>query len=174
MRRRAFTTGLLASAVGAARAAEGASAYALRANFVDDQGQACTLERWRGQPVVLTMAYGACRRICSTTLRRLETLHALAAQRHQPLQLLVVSLDPAEDRPEDWAGYRRLRGLSAAEWHFLCGDREATQAVARFLGLRYWDYDGHLLHDFGIARLDAEGRIAARLRWADDDLQPLL
>jgi protein SCO1/2 len=150
------------------------SAYGLGLDFVDDAGQARALAQWQGRPVVLAMAYGACKRICSTTLRRLESLHDAAARRGVPLQFVVVSLDPAEDTPRDWAEYRRLRGLQAANWTFLVGSPEATRRLAGFLGVRYWGYDGHVMHDYRIVRLAPDGTIAQSLRWADDDIERLL
>lgn len=149
-------------------------AYSLGLGFVDDHGRSRALSEWQGRPVVLAMAYGACKRICSTTLRRLELLQQAAQQKGVALDFVVVSLDPSQDRPEDWAEYRRLRGLVGPNWCFLTGTSDATRRLAAFLGVRYWPYDGHVMHDFRIVRLAQDGSIAQALRWADDDLSRLL
>jgi protein SCO1/2 len=176
MQRRAALAALLSlgAILRTARAAQADNAYELDFGFLDESRRTRHLAEWQGQPVVMTMAYGACRRVCSSTVRQLERLQTMAQQRGQPLQLLVVSLDPAQDRPEDWAALQREHKLDAACWHFLCGSAQATRAVANFLGLRYWSYDDHIVHDFRIARLDAQGRIVASLRWVDEDLSRLL
>jgi protein SCO1/2 len=176
MRRQAVlaAVGLCALAASGPGRAAAPSAYELGLDFVDDAGRARSLAEWQGKPVVLAMAYGACKRICSTTLRRLESLHEAATRKGVPLEFVVVSLDPAEDTPRDWAEYRRWRGLQAAPWSFLVGSPRATRRLADFLGVRYWGYDGHVLHDYRIVRLSPQGRIATALRWADDDVERLL
>jgi cytochrome oxidase Cu insertion factor (SCO1/SenC/PrrC family) len=132
------------------------------------------LAEWRGRMVVMTMAYGACRSICSSTLRTLEELQAEADRRGIALEVLVASIDPAEDTPQAWADYRKARRLAHARWTFLCGSSQATRALARFLGVRFWAYDEHLMHDFKIVRLDANGAIAAALDWQHREVDRLL
>src|SRR5262244_3005593 len=61
--------------------------------WVDDNGKAVSLSGWQGRYTVLTMSTGACRKICTTTLRRMEELQAIADQRHLSLQFLVIGLD---------------------------------------------------------------------------------
>jgi hypothetical protein len=38
-----------------------------------------------------------------------------------------------------------------------------TTRAAALLGERWWYDEGHLMHDFKITRLDAQGRIAAAM-----------
>ena len=45
--------------------AEPASLYELPLRFVDDGNRLRELSEWRGRAVVVTMAYGACRSVCS-------------------------------------------------------------------------------------------------------------
>ena len=172
-RRRAFLSLALLPLAAMARA-EPASVYQLPLGFVDDQGRHRELAEWRGRAVILTMAYGACRSICSTTLRTLEELQAAADAKGVALEFIVVSIDPAEDTPEAWADYRRARRLTRANWTFLSGGAAATRALARFLGIRVWRYDEHVMHDFKVLRLDADGAIGPSLDWHAREVQRLL
>jgi len=151
-----------------------ASAYALSLQFVDDSGASRALTEWRGKPIVIAMAYGACRSICSTTLRVLEEVQAAADRRGEALAFIVVGIDPAEDTPQDWARYRQLRKLTRGNWSFLSGTPEATRRLAQFLGVRFWRYDEHVMHDFKLLRLDADGAIAATLDWHHREAERLL
>jgi len=151
-----------------------ASAYALGLSFVDDRGAPRALDEWRGKPLVIAMAYGACRSICSTTLRTLEEVQAAADRRGEALDFVVVSIDPGEDTPQAWADYRRGRHLDRANWSFLSGTPAATRVLARFLGVRFWRYDEHVMHDFKLLRLDADGAIAATLDWHHRAIDTLL
>ena len=145
------------------------SVYALNLHFTDDHGTPRELAEWQGRAVILTMGYGACRSVCSSTLRTLEELQADADRRGVEIDVLVASIDPEEDTPQAWSQYRKARKLLRANWSFLSGSPGDTRRLARFLGLRYWRYDEHLMHDFKIVRLAADGSIAATLDWDQRD-----
>ncbi len=174
-RRRSLVTlsCLLCAAAGTLQAAP-ASIYDLGLSFVDDGGATRALSQWRSRPVVIAMAYGACRSICSGTLRTLEDIQAAADAKGVPLDIVVVGLAPAEDTPKDWADYRRSRHLVRSNWTFLCGSAADTRAVARFLGIRFWSYGEHLMHDFKVVRLDGNGAIAGTIDWDHRELSRVL
>ena len=46
--------------------------------------------------------------------------------------------------------------------------------LARFLGVRFWNYDEHVMHDFKVVRLGPEGAIAATLDWNHRGVDTLL
>jgi len=127
---------VLALALASAVAAP-ASAYRMNLEFVDDHGAGRALSEWQGQPVIIAMACGACRSICSTTLRTLEELQARADHEGVRVVFLVVSIDPAEDTPQAWADYRNARRLDRPNWTLLSGTPVATRALARFLGVKF-------------------------------------
>lgn len=167
MQRRAALLGLLAAAP-AARPSPPPSLYALRDWWLDDAGEPAQLQRWRGQPVIVSMEYSACRFICSANWRRLQQVQAEADRRGQEPQFVVLSIDPDNDTPATWRAYRREKGLQRRNWHFLSAARPATERAAAWLGVRWWMFDGHLMHDFKIVRLDADGRLAAAMSSFDE------
>src|SRR5262245_30200476 len=111
----------------------------------DDAGKRVSLSEWQGRFTVLTMSTGACRKICSTTLRRMEELQAVADRRSLRVDFLVIGLDPRSDTPEAWREYRRQRKLGRDNWRFVTRKPEGTRRVASELGISYWFYDEHLL-----------------------------
>ena len=148
--------------------------YRGKAVWLDDQSAPFALDALRSHATVLTMAYGACRRICSTSLRLMENLQALADQRGLALNFVVLGLDPAQDKPVDWAAFRAERRLTRANWHFLSGDDAAIRGMAQRLGVNYWRYDEHVMHDFKIALLSPEGRLLRAMSRFDQPLASLL
>ena len=138
--------------------------------WASDRGGVVPLSSFAGRPTVITMAYGACRKVCSTTLRRMEELQQQADRDGVEVNFVVVSLDPKTDTPEAWREYRKWRGLGRANWNFLTGDAAQTRNLAAHLGIGFWRYDDHVLHDFGISLLDREGNLVQRLKWADSKL----
>src|SRR5690349_13947251 len=97
-RRRFVIAATLAVLGGGAHAA--ASAYALNLHLTDDHGAARELAEWQGRAVIITMGYGACRSVCSSTLRTLEELQADADRRGVAIDVVVASIDPSEDTPQ--------------------------------------------------------------------------
>jgi protein SCO1/2 len=158
--------------------APGASAagllYRLPYQWFDENARPLMLAKFGGKPTVITMSYGACQKICSTTLRRLEELQKLADREGLDINFVVVSLDPKSDTPEAWRDYRKWRGLARPNWSFLSGSADHTSVLASYLGIGFWVYHDHVVHDFGITLLDAEGNIVRNLKWADTTLDGFL
>jgi cytochrome oxidase Cu insertion factor (SCO1/SenC/PrrC family) len=142
--------------------------------WLDDLGQPYRLEVLYGAPTVITMAYGACRRVCSTSLRMMEQVQLLADARHLDVNFVVVGLDPRADRPADWAQLRAERHLERSNWHFLSGDEASTRQLARRLGLRYWRYGEHTLHDLRIVLLSAQAQPLKSIDAFDQAVETLL
>jgi protein SCO1/2 len=142
--------------------------------WTDSDGATFTLDRLRGRPAILTLAYGACRKVCSSAVRDLQQMQALADRRGGALQFVVVSIDPQQDTPQDWRAFRRERGLERPNWFFLSGGAADTRALAGDLGVAVWRYHDHVLHDFAITLLDADGNIVRTLRHYDDSLPDFL
>jgi cytochrome oxidase Cu insertion factor (SCO1/SenC/PrrC family) len=164
-------TVLLLSGFGAAHAQD---VYRTEGRWLDDQAHPYQLESLHGGFTVLTMAYGACRRVCSTSLRVMQNVQALADERHVSLNFVVVGLDPTQDKPRDWAALRTDRKLTRPNWRFLSGDEASTSRLARRLGIQYWRYGEHILHDFKIVLLSPEGRIVSSMDAFDRPAQELL
>lgn len=155
-------------------AASGQALHAVRGTWVDDLDRPYALASLRGSYAVVNMGYGACRRVCSASLRVLEQLQVLADARQLALQFVVVGLDSSQDRPADWAIYRTERKLTRDNWHFLSGDSASTARMAGWLGVRYWHYDEHVMHDFRIVLVSPDGRVVAVMISADQDPARLL
>lgn len=162
---------LLGAWVGVAQAQD---IFLTTGHWRDDRSQGFQLQALRGAPALVTMAYGACRRVCSTSLRVLEQLQALADQRHVALNFVVIGIDPTQDRPADWADYRAERKLNRPNWQFLSGDEESIRQMANQLGVRYWRYGEHTLHDFKIVLLSADGHVVRSVDRFDQDMAALL
>jgi cytochrome oxidase Cu insertion factor (SCO1/SenC/PrrC family) len=155
-----------------ARAAD--SFYRAEPGWIDDGGRPFDLSRLKGGWTVATMAYGACRRICSTSLRLLQQLQALADGQHVPLNFVVMGLDPPQDKPADWAAFRADHRLQRGNWAFLSADAGATHRMADRLGIQYWRYGDHTMHDFRIVLMSPQGEVVRTMVAFDQPLSMLL
>ena len=148
--------------------------YRVEGRWEDDQAHVVTLGALRGEYSVVTLAYGACRRVCSTSLRLMEQLQSLADQRGVALNFVVIGLDPEQDKPADWAEIHRSRAHMRSNWRFLSGDARAVRRVADYLGVRYWRYGEHTLHDFRLTLVSPQGQTVRSIDAFDADLAGLL
>ena len=179
MRPNTIQAWLFSGAVGLALTALSGTAFAqglygVPTHWQADSGRLFELRQQQGHWTVLTMAYGACRRICSTSLRVMEDVQAEADRKGMALDFIVIGLDPAQDKPADWAALRKQRKLDRPNWAFLSGDEAATRAFAQRLGVHYWKYGEHTMHDFRIVLISAEGEVVRRFETFDSPLSLLL
>ncbi|HXO15543.1 MAG TPA: SCO family protein, partial [Steroidobacteraceae bacterium] len=109
--------------------------------WLDDRGQPFDLRTLQGHPVVLTMAYATCHRVCPMTMRRLQQMQRDFDRRGTTAEFLVIGYDPDRDDAAAWHQYRETRHLTRSNWHFLIGPRAAVEQTARQLGFEFWKYD---------------------------------
>ena len=165
----------LAWALAATQAgAAGASLFAIRDAWLDEDGRPALLSQWESRPTVVAMEYSACRFTCSIYWRRLVQVQAEADRLGLALEFVILSIDPEHDTPAAWRAYREARDLHRANWHFLTGSRSMTTRAATLLGVHWWYDEDHLMHDFRIVRLDAHGVPGAAVSNYDESVAPLL
>lgn len=123
----------------------------------DDAGRAFNLTQLAGSPVVLTMAYASCHRICPMTIQRLQQLQKDFDTQRIGAEFVIVGYDPEADDAAAWHRYRRTRHLSRANWHFLVGSPQQVAQFAHTLGFEFWKADDHVMHGGRVLYLDAQG-----------------
>jgi protein SCO1/2 len=155
-------------------AGTGPGLFTIADPWLDEHDQRVALAAWRGRPVVVAMEYSACRFICSVAWRRLQEIQREADRRHLDMPFVILSIDPEHDTPAAWRDYRKARDLVRTNWHFLTGTRAMTSRAAALLGVRWWYDEDHLMHDFKIVRLDAEGRVAGVMTGYDEPVDVIL
>lgn len=156
-------------------ALKGRSLYAQPGSFVDENGHALPLSVLAGKPAIVAMEYTDCRFVCSINWQTLMAIQNRADARGLELQFLVISLDPEQDTPQLWQAYRKVRGLPPrANWHFLTADRATTNRIAAWLGVRWWYYESHIMHDLRILHYGADGKLIHAMEHLDVPLDDFL
>ncbi len=166
---RALCALLLCAGLAGAGATQAAPAlWQLRNEFVDEFGTRAKLPHWAGPQTIVAMEYSACKFVCTINWRRLIDIQDEADRRQLPLRFLIISLDPANDSPAAWRDYRKLRGIQRSNWHFVTGNRLATNHVARVLGVKWWYFNDAIVHDFRVLRVNDRGDIQAVMERFDE------
>lgn len=162
---------------GVACADGGYSFYLDPAQWTDDRGQPVTLAQWQGKPMVISMGYPDCRKVCATTTLVFKKIQKVLDAKGKQADFVLISFDE-KSKPEDWVEFRHRRGLDRPNWHFLVGSAVAAKRMARMIGVDYYFDPGHnsYLHDFRIQLLDEGGRVRAEIDWdhmGEDDIAKL-
>lgn len=147
--------------VGAAFAATpGDSVYQLQAQLEDQSGARVGLDRYRGQPVIVSMFYGSCPHVCPmliSTIQRYE--RELPEAQRGRLRVLMVSIDPARDTPAHLGEVAQRHRVDLARWTLARTDEAAVRKLAAVLDIQYRALpDGEFNHATVITLLDPDGR----------------
>jgi protein SCO1/2 len=151
---------LLLGAGAALAATPGDSVYQLQAQLEDQSGAKVGLDRYRGQPVIISMFYGTCPHVCPmliSTIQRYER-ELPEAQRGQ-LRVLMVSIDPKRDTPAHLAEVAARHRVDASRWTLARTDAASVRKLAAVLNIQYRELpDGEFNHSTVITVLDRDGR----------------
>lgn len=154
----------------------GASVYNLPETWTDQDGKPLKLQDLRGRPVVLAMAYTACKEMCPMTVETMRRIEDKWAQRSQaPVTFAFFSFDTARDTPQHLKDYAAAHGLDAAHWRLLNGDEAAVRDLAAVLGVAYRrEANGDFNHAYAISVLDADGVVAEQQTGLNTDVDAVL
>ncbi len=151
--------------------------------FHDEQGRLVRLREFFGEkPVVLTLAYFRCPRLCTQVLTgAANSMRETGFTLGEDFIAVTVSFDP-KDTPRNARAkkktYLRYYGdqSHAAGWHFLTGDQEAITKLTGAVGFRY-TYNPktkQFAHAAGLMVLTPQGKISRYLydvRFPGQDLR---
>src|SRR5438094_1749677 len=141
----------------------------LNLQFRDEAGQVVRLGDYFGNtPVILTLNYFDCPMLCPLVLNDvLRAVRAIPLALGKDFRVLTVSIDPhdiaavAAVKQQSYVE-RYGRPGAADAWHFLTGDEETIESLARAVGFRYvFDLQSRqYAHTAGIMVLTPDGRLA--------------
>jgi protein SCO1 len=137
--------------------------------FRDEAGRTVRLGDYLGKrPVILTLNYYNCPMLCTIELNGLvRSLLTLSFDVGDQFDIVTLSINPRETSAmaaAKKASYLKRYGRASAErgWHFLTGDEQSIEQVARAVGFRYvYDRESdQYAHPAGFVILTPQGRIS--------------
>ncbi|MFO0752267.1 MAG: SCO family protein [Thermodesulfovibrionales bacterium] len=143
---------------------------ALDAVFYDEDGRARPLRQWVDRPVILSLIYFNCDRICPQFLGGLaEALEKATPVPGKEYTVLTVSFDPG-DTPRGARNAKRnyLRAMGSGfpvdAWRFLVGDAQNIQKLLDSVGFSIRGEEMHgYSHPVALIVLSPEGKIVRYL-----------
>lgn len=141
-------------------ATPGDSVYQLQAKLEDQSGVATTLDRYRGQPVLISMFYGSCPHVCPMLISAIQRYEReLPEPQRARLRVLMVSIDPGRDTPGHLGEVAERHRIDLQRWTLARTDPVSVRKLAAVLNIQYRQLpDGEFNHSTVITVLDAAGR----------------
>lgn len=157
----------------------GDSIYQVQSQWLDQSGKTIALSALRGKPVAVSMIYLSCGFSCPTTVAHMKALEKMLPEPlRKDMQFVLVSFDAEHDTPAAMTRYAKKHGLAFPKWRFITSRRESdVRELASLIDFKYKKVgNGDFEHSFGIAALDASGRLIGSTIGAtmeEKDLVPL-
>lgn len=135
------------------------SFYALTGSLKDQKGEDTRLDVWRGHPTLVSMIYTSCPVACPTLIQDTRRLRdELSPAARDRSKVLLVSLDPERDGPQELGAIATAYALDEEAWSLVVGTPDQTRAIGAALGVEFAKrVDGEMDHTTLITLLDPDG-----------------
>lgn len=137
--------------------------YQLPGTLTDQRGRTFELASLRGTPVLFSMFYTSCEKVCPVIFEAAHaTLRALPPKEAAQVRVLMVSFDPEHDSVPVLARTAEMHDCDE-RWHLVRTDATSVRKLAALWGVQYRRLpDGEFNHSSQLGLLDRAGRIAAK------------
>jgi protein SCO1 len=135
-----------------------------------EDGSRVSLSSMKGKTYALTFVYTSCAGSCPLTTRKLKRLDEALVKAGKPLDLIVVSLDPAHDTPEALVAYRARYGLEESKrFRILVGDDAQVRTLTMLLEFKYTrnPESGVIMHDNAVFLIGPDGSVRTSMSSLD-------
>jgi protein SCO1/2 len=135
------------------------SIYNLQVAVEDQYGEVTGLDRYKGQPVLVTMFYASCPHVCPMLISTIQQLESkLSSEELSELRVMTISIDPERDVPALLLETMQRHSVDASRWSMLRPQPGDLRAIAGVFGVKYKQLpDGEFSHSTKIILLDRSG-----------------
>lgn len=104
--------------------------------FIDHEGQPASFSQWQGSYILLSFVYAHCPmpEMCPLTMSTNKKVHAdwLKNGKPFPLRIVMATLDPEGDGPEELKDYGTSNGVNFDDFTFLTGTKNAMAELSSY------------------------------------------
>lgn len=153
------------------------SIFNAETKWKDEKNNDFLLKELKGKKFILAMTYTSCQGSCPMTVSKLKRAEKLFDQKNIPVEVVLITFDPAFDTPEKHlAFYREKMGLKKTNWHFLTGTDNETRKISMILGIKYSmnPVSKIINHDNKILLINEKGEIEKMVESLSDNESMLL
>lgn len=129
--------------------------------FTKANGERVMLEDFRGKPLIISMLFTSCYKICPMTTRHLSKVveKARDAMGEDSFNIAVIGFDTKNDTPDAMQYFANKQGISDKNWNLLSMTQEDVDALAKDTGFIYTPSSNGFDHLIQATIIDANGKI---------------
>ena len=129
--------------------------------FVNEQGISVSMASLRGKPLVISMVYSSCYKICPMTIRHLSRVVDKARDTlgEQSFNVAVIGFDTQYDSPQAMKYFAKQQGIDDKNWNILSADPDTINALIKQLGFQFFTSPNGFDHVVQATVVDAKGEI---------------
>jgi len=133
--------------------------------LTNQDGGAFGSDELRGKVYVANLFFTSCPTVCPIIMQSMKTLQDRFAKSKIDIQLVSITVDPVNDKPNVLKTYAGKLGADHSNWSFLTGSIENIRSVVEGLGTHFGEreklsedvYD--IVHATKFFLIDQEGKI---------------
>jgi protein SCO1/2 len=141
--------------------------YASKVNYLPDitltnqNSRSIPLSSLRGKPVLVGFIHTMCKGVCQMMTANMRSVaSALPPAKAADVTMLLITTDPADDRPPELLLYAKKQGLSGSGWILVTGPQDRIAQVMRLYGVKHEESDDAMMHVMKLFLLNPEGALA--------------
>jgi cytochrome oxidase Cu insertion factor (SCO1/SenC/PrrC family) len=156
----AFSANCLVMGV-AIRAFASPTDYLPNVTVTDQNSTSISLAALHGKPVLVGFMHTMCKGVCQMMTRKMLSVEsALPSAAAADVTMLLITTDPADDRPPELLEYARSQDLPSKGWILATGSRSNIKRVMRIYGVSHEDTDDSMMHVIKLFLVAPDGSIA--------------
>ena len=130
-------------------------------HFVNEQGISVSMASLQGKPLVISMVYSSCYKICPMTIRHLSKVVDKARDTlgEQSFNVAVIGFDTQYDSPQAMKYFAKQQGIDDKNWSILSADPDTINALIKQLGFQFFTSPNGFDHVVQATVVDAKGEI---------------
>ena len=144
--------------------------------FTDDNGRGLTMHDFLGKPLIISMIYTSCDRICPMTIRHLSKVVEKARDTlgKDSFSVAIIGFDTQFDTPQKMKYFASQQGIDEKGWFALSADADTIAALTKELGFVYFGSPSGFDHVVQATVVDEKGQIYRQVYGETFDTQLLL
>ena len=143
------------------------SLYAGKVDYLPDitltnqNSRSISLSSLRGKPVLVGFIHTMCKGVCQMITANMRSVaSALPPASGAAVTMLLITTDPADDRPPELSSYAKNEDLFGRDWILVTGPQDRIAKVMRLYGVKHEDSDDAMMHVMKLFLLTPDGGLA--------------
>ena len=129
--------------------------------LTDERSRAVSIADFHGKPLIISMIYTSCYKICPMTIRHLSSVVEKARETlgSDSFSVAIIGFDTQNDSPQAMQHFAKKQGIDNKGWHILGANEMTIKALTKELGFAYFTSPNGFDHVVQATVIDESGKI---------------